>query len=97
MDELLNDICFMLQSLNKYDDLIKQRLIILLSKYKIERASTEVAIYEGDVNEKLINTFLLNKKVKGCTERTIQAYELNNAPFLAGHSREQLKEGGENE
>lgn len=75
MDELLNDICFMLQSVNKYDELTRQRLVILMSRYKIERASTEVAIYEGDVNEKLINTFLLNKKVKGCTERTIQSYD----------------------
>lgn len=49
-------------------------LYVLLNDYEIKEKTTEIAVYHGDTNELLLKRFLVAKKVKGCTDRTLRLY-----------------------
>jgi len=54
---------------------IGMRLAIILSKYNVTEATTEIIPYEGDVNEIMVKRFLAAKLAKGCSLRTIEYYK----------------------
>lgn len=49
-------------------------LYVLLNGYDIKEKTTEIAVYKGETNELLLKRFLVAKKVKGCTDRTLRLY-----------------------
>lgn len=77
IDEIMNAIAPFVDEMEP----IKNALFITLSEYSIERKSTEIVKYEGEQNELLLKKFLVAKKIKGCTERTLAFYgtEINKA------------------
>lgn len=67
---LFNDICMLIN-----DEDQRNRLYIMLDKYEITKRETSIALLEEDRNEYLINAFIMGKAVKGCTKRTLHAYQ----------------------
>ena len=62
-------------------DEVQNTIIIVLSDYKVEKETTELAVYEGDINENLIQKFAIVKRVSGRTDRTIGFY-VNTLRFV---------------
>ena len=56
---------------------VSNSIYIILDKYEIKKKSTEIVKYKADTNEMLIKKFLVSKKIKGCTDRTIDNYKKN--------------------
>ena len=54
---------------------IRMRLATLLSKFHIEKATTELAVYQGDANEEIIKRFIMAKTAAGRSKRTLQYYK----------------------
>lgn len=50
--------------------------------YSIEKKETALVKYEGDLNETYLKKFLIAKRVKGCTPRTIENYKGNITKML---------------
>jgi len=53
---------------------VENALYVLLQHYDCNKKSTELVEYIPDTNEMLIRKFLLAKKIKGCTQRTLDYY-----------------------
>lgn len=79
-EEMVNRLCLYIESVSdeKIAE-IKSSLYLLLNDFEITSRSTELAEIQTDRNEYLMKKFLIAKKVKGCTERTLTYYgkELN--------------------
>lgn len=73
-EELINELCLYLQPHIKDVGDLKAQLYIMLSSYEITNRSTEIAVTDGEKNEKYLKRFLVAKTVTGCTERTIYFY-----------------------
>ena len=82
-DQFVNEACLLFQRLGDCPDLSRTRsiLIMALSGYQMQKTGTELVVYQGDNNEKLLQTFLVTKKVNGCTHRTIKYYKLTIEQF----------------
>ncbi len=63
-------------------EIARNSLILELENWKIEKAETALAIYEGDQNEYMIKKFLISKKVAGCSDRTIEYYSAELCKFF---------------
>ena len=73
--DLINEILFGMKGMDeKQLQHLQMLLYMKMEKYEISMKSTEVAIYEGDINEILFKKFIISKKVNGCTDRTIEHY-----------------------
>lgn len=46
-----------------------------LEKYELQKKSTELAIYQGDLTEELLKRFIVAKKLKNCSDRTLRYYK----------------------
>lgn len=55
-------------------DLVRNTLLIKMERYTVQKDTTELTIYEGDINENMIRKFLITKRVAGRTDRTLQMY-----------------------
>ena len=53
---------------------VKMILTMTSHKYDISKAKNELAVYEGDINEKILQRFLMSKVAKGCSMRTVRYY-----------------------
>ena len=74
-EEMINKLCLYVQSVSDQEvGCIKSSLYILLNEYEITNRSTELAEVQTDRNEYLLKSFLIAKKVKGCTEQTLRYY-----------------------
>lgn len=62
---------------------VSNSLYITLQDYDIQKKSTELAVYQPEDNELLIKKFLVAKKTKGCTNRTLQFYRAEVMKMLA--------------
>lgn len=60
---------------------IKLRLSMVLANYSIAEESTELTIYEGYVNEKILKRFLMAKAAAGCSPNTLRYYK-NSISFF---------------
>lgn len=60
-------------------DVIKSKLVMILSNYEISKRTTEISVINEDDTSKYIRLFIINKRVAGRTERTVNHYknELN--------------------
>lgn len=78
-DKLMREIITVLIDENVDTEKIKSRLVILLDKYEVEQRCTEISVVNENDISKYIRLFLVNKRVAGRTERTINHYyhELN--------------------
>lgn len=73
-DEIVNNIVLMIHDMGYNVEDLAERLYILLKDVSISRAETALAVRSDDLNERLLKSFLAAKMVKGCTQRTIEAY-----------------------
>lgn len=74
-EEMVNKLCLYIQTISDQDlGDVKSSLYLLLNDYEITNRSTEIAELHTDRNEYFLKTFLIAKKVKGCTKRTITYY-----------------------
>lgn len=73
-ETLVTDICMYLTTKGIDITDIKQELYIVVNNYEVQKTTTEIVPYEGDVNEKLIKRFIASKTVQGCTKRTLEFY-----------------------
>ena len=64
---------------------VKHALLITLSKYSVTKGTTELAVYEGDINQNLLQKFLISKRVSGRTDRTIEFYGKELSKILTLH------------
>lgn len=81
-EDALEGICMLLKREGVYSDVIKARLIVLLSDYEITKKSTELTLYDEDeYNEFVMKKFIIAKTVAGLTERTIKHYK-NTMDFV---------------
>lgn len=62
------------------DDL-KLKITMVLSKYSITEESTDLIVYEGDVNENMLKRFLMAKAAAGCSPNTLRYYK-NSISFF---------------
>ena len=62
------------------DDL-KLKITMVLSKYSITKESTDLIVYEGDVNENMLKRFLMAKAAAGCSPNTLRYYK-NSISFF---------------
>ena len=62
------------------DDL-KLKITMILSKYSITEESTDLIVYEGDVNENMLKRFLMAKAAAGCSPNTLRYYK-NSISFF---------------
>ena len=73
-DKLMEEIMLALISSGIEDDMIKSKLTLILNNYEVQERCTEVAVVSEDDVAKYIRLFLVNKRVAGRTERTIENY-----------------------
>lgn len=52
----------------------RAELAYQLRDVQITPKSTDLVVYDGDVNEELVKRFIIAKKIKGCTDRTLKKY-----------------------
>ena len=53
---------------------LRLRLDIILKDYEVTKASNELTVYQGDVNDITLKRFLAAKIAQGCSKRTIGYY-----------------------
>lgn len=61
----------------------KLAITMAVSKYEIQKAETSLAVYEGDINERILRRFLSAKIAAGLSARTIYFYKTSIASSLA--------------
>lgn len=74
-EEAINEICFELCPDGRNLTDLKNRLYMIMNRYEITTRTTEISVLQEDRNEYLLRVFLMAKKVKGCSERTLFFYE----------------------
>lgn len=67
VEEIINRIAII-------GDISKDRLRIILSDYDISPKCTEIVLVDDEKRERVVQMFMVTKKVEGCTERTIAYY-----------------------
>ena len=71
-DELINALTMMLKEKGIED--AKYDLYIIMNDYDIEKVSTDITVYQGDVNDQILKRYIVSKTIQGCTNRTIKLY-----------------------
>lgn len=71
---------------------MKNRLLIVLQDYEVTAAERSIVIREENENEYLIDRFIIAKKVKGCTERTLRFYRTELRKILLLRIRKKVSE-----
>lgn len=61
----------------------KLRLSIILSGYSIEKETTDIVPYSGDINAQILKRFIMAKIARGCSPRTVDLYK-NSVTFTLG-------------
>ena len=62
---------------------VSNALYVILSGYNVEKATTDIVPYRTETNEILIKRFIVAKKIKGCTDRTLKFYAKQLTVILA--------------
>ena len=76
-ENVCNEILFSLSPFIRNEDLsdARMRLIMCLSKYDIKEDETHLIPYEGDVNDEILQKFLIAKTARGLSHRTLRTYK----------------------
>ena len=69
IDELTYGVIPFVNNANVAD--VKMKISMILSPYEVSQSNTQLVVYEGDVNEKILKRFLISKAASGRTEKTI--------------------------
>lgn len=72
-EELINALAIMMA--RKGVEEPKNDLYIILNGYDVQRSSTDLVVYQGDINEQILKRYIMSKTIQGCTKRTIMAYK----------------------
>lgn len=72
IDELTYGVIPFINNANVAD--VKMKISMILSPYEVSQSNTQLVVYEGDVNEKILKRFLISKAASGRTERTVYYY-----------------------
>lgn len=72
-DDLIVTLTPYLKGLTPQD--LRLRLDIILKDYEVTKASNELTVYQGDVNDIALKRFLAAKIAQGCSKRTIGYYK----------------------
>jgi site-specific recombinase XerD len=72
--ELIDEIMMHITDYCKDPEAVSNALYVCLQGYSITKKTTELAEYIPETNELLIKKFLVAKKIKGCTPRTLHFY-----------------------
>lgn len=73
-ESMINDICLHLAPYVEDIKNIKNILYVACNKYEITSRCTDVAVVDENRNDELLKRFIIAKKVKGCTSKTIKFY-----------------------
>lgn len=76
-EDLLNEIELMARGMGIEDELCRQltgKITLLLNDYIVSEGTTALAVRESDEDVMMVRKFLMSRKLKGCTERTISFY-----------------------
>lgn len=76
-EDIIDRINIILESEGVNADIIAiatSRITLLLKDYVIERGTTDLAIRDSDEDVIMIKKFILSKKLKGCSDKTITQY-----------------------
>lgn len=73
-DELMDRVQMVLYKYPIDREEIKHQIQIILQDYRIERDEQGLVVYDTTSNEAMIQRFLVGKKLKGCSDRTIAYY-----------------------
>lgn len=79
-EELINSIVLLAHSKGMED--IRYDLYLIMNDYEVQKATTELTVYQGDVNEQLLKRYIMSKTIQGCTPRTIQYYKAELMRFV---------------
>lgn len=72
--EILDEICENIEPYVTDMQAVSNVLYIIFDHYHIEKKSREITEYKGEDNVLLIKKFLVAKKIKGCTDKTLHYY-----------------------
>lgn len=75
-DELMTKIINLMMLYDIPVDEVKAKLFLIMEPYEITARTTEVAVTNDESADKYIKLFLLNKRVAGRTDRTLNLYNL---------------------
>ena len=73
-ESLTNDICGILISADVFDEEIKQRIVLAIDNYEIQRRTTEIVVADPNDNANLLKRFAVAKAVAGRSKKTINQY-----------------------
>lgn len=75
-EQLINEACLVfarvLPEVNT--NTVRSVLAVALEHYNVTKATTELTVYDGEPNEKILKAFLVSKKVNGASDKTISYY-----------------------
>jgi len=72
--DILDEICGSIEPYVTDMQAVSNVLYVIFDHYSIEKKSTEITEYRGEDNTLLLKKFLVAKKIKGCTDRTLHYY-----------------------
>lgn len=81
-ESITNDICGILISANVFDEEIKQRIVLAIDNYEIQRRTTEIVVADPNDNANLIRRFAVAKAVAGRSKKTINQYTWTLKRFI---------------
>lgn len=73
-ERLTDDIYDILIAQNCLTEEIKQRIVIVLDKYEVQKRTTDVIVADPNDNANVIRRFMVAKAVAGRSEKTIEQY-----------------------
>lgn len=71
---LADDLTLMLIKAGMDAVTAKAKIALLMDGYEIKRKEANIVPYTGDGNERMLQRFIVAKKVAGCTDRTLRHY-----------------------
>ena len=73
-ENLTNDLYDILIAQNALTDEVKQRIVIALDRYEVQKRVTDVVVADPTDNENVIKRFMVAKAVAGRSKKTIEQY-----------------------
>lgn len=84
-DNVISEVVFAIAPYVKTEEIsdIRMRITMVLSKYEIKKAVTDIVPYQGDVNDEILKRFLIAKTAAGRSQRTLRYYKDSISMSLA--------------
>ena len=72
--DFIDNMTILLMRYGVPSEVARSEIYLQLHNVEIVPKVTDLVPYQGDVNEALLKRFIIAKKIKGCTERTLKGY-----------------------